>query len=253
MKKVILSFSILMFLGTIAFIVSCNKNKNLNETNLNNTSTPKMETYTDYSVTIDERGYLVFGSVEDVDNYLTYLSTLTLADIKTWHTTIGFSNLAGNKYDLVAPSPLLTEDEFKDFLLNEDGLVEINSTVFKVTSDDLYLLTIQTSNLNETNFVDFAAGTFNAAEMNRFATRIDRDTVGLDIFDAIAEDPFGINELDPGITGVTPDKFWGRERTCGPCYQIGHNRWMNCITVYYKFWIKTYTDNYSEYMIPCDH
>lgn len=173
-----------------------------------------------------------------------------MADIKAWHTKIGFSNLAGNKYDLLAPSPLLTEDEFKDFLLNEDGLVEIGGTLFKVTDDDLYLLTIQSSVLDEGNFADIAAGTFNVAEMNRFAVRIERDTAGYDLFGAIAEDPFGINEVDPGVE--VDRKFWGSETTCQEEMRYA-DPWGNeickkfCTTFHYAFWIfKSYSYSWVD-------
>lgn len=60
MKQNVLKLGYLLMISTLALVISCNKNNN--EANQSNVSNPKMMTHTDYSVTIDARGYLVFDT-----------------------------------------------------------------------------------------------------------------------------------------------------------------------------------------------
>lgn len=244
MKKAIILFAATAMLATTA-LVSCKKNQ------VTGTETPTtqpnqlMQTMSTsaFSVSVDTRGFLIFPSTKDVDNYAAYISSLSLAQVKAYHSGIGFTSLAGGKYAGLDQNTLVTDAQLKDFMLDANGMMQVGGTIFRPTNDNLYLLTLQATLLDEGNYDQLASEVFDEGQMNKFAVRIEREE-GFNLFNVISESPYGIAEENPGGSSVIM-KFWGTTNTYGPCNPpLGRIQYTN----HFAFWIKTVTvDGY----VPC--
>jgi len=247
-KTIVLFFTALVLVSST--IVSCKK-EHQNETPaaahvVNPHATAR--TAAGLKVTVSGRGYLEFSSPADADDYVDFLQTNTLGDVKAYHNDLGFTSMAGSKYDGLDQNSMLTDQQVKEFMLDASGLVAVQGTIFKPTGDNVYLLTMQADQLSNITYDALVSETFDANVMNRFATGQSRDS-GFDLFQAIAQNPSGIGEYWTGP--ATTMKFWGSEHGCHDCYQVGTKWYKNCWTTYYRFFIAVYTDNTSEFMIPC--
>ncbi|MFT4060798.1 MAG: hypothetical protein QM642_00420 [Edaphocola sp.] len=167
-----------------------------------------------------------------------------MAEVKTYHNSIGFTSLADSKYDDLDEGTLVTEAQLKDFMLDAHSLVQVAGTLFHVSDDSMYLLTLQAAALTDDTYASIAAGTFDAEFMNRFATGLERDeTFGL--FSTIAANPSGIDEVWPGGAAVTM-KFWGwGDWTCQPCDDTGYQV---CTRIYYVLWMR---NDFQQITKPC--
>lgn len=68
------------------------------------------------NVTVSDRGMLVFNSFADVNDYVAFLESSTLAEVGQFHGSLGFTSLGGNKYVKLDQNSLVTEDQLEDFM-----------------------------------------------------------------------------------------------------------------------------------------
>lgn len=119
----------------------------------------------------------------------------------------------------------------------------MNGTIFKLTADNLYLLTMLATQLDDNTYSMISTGKFDGSVMNRFAIRIERDDT-FDFSSVLAHSPFGINETDPGGQASLM-KLWSKVDYAGPC-----NAGMSLHTVlHYAFFIRL--EQYEQYYVPC--
>lgn len=229
-------------------LASCKKEKvatiaNTKEVNVQT----KTISATSTALNIDRYGFLVFSTTEDLDKYVDYLKSHALAQVIAFHKNKGFKSQAGNKYDNADQTKLITDEQIMDFILDANGLAEIEGTVFRLTDDQLYLLTIQKQILDDQTFTAIADAAFDATIMNQFAINKERDE-SFNLFATISGNQSGINEgqiMYPGGGQSNLMKFWGKTESAGPCDETGYQ----LVTVtHWMFWIKA---GYDWYYRPC--
>lgn len=218
MKKVILSIGTTLMIASAIF-VSCKKENLSTAQSAKSASSAKVMSASGsaFKVNVNAHGFLVFATSSDVDKYVAFLQSNSLADVKAYHNSIGFVSLAGLKYDGIDPQTMVTDEQVKDFMLDANGLIEIQGTIFKPTGDNTYLLTLQESILNDANFRSIVAESFDVRQMDRFAITNARAN-DFDLFAVIGRNPTGIGENSTGGEKPSIMRFWGTSQTStGPC------------------------------------
>ncbi|MFP7655318.1 hypothetical protein [Chryseobacterium proteolyticum] len=189
------------------------------------------------SLKVSEQGFLIFDNKESVNLYIDFLQNNDMDAIKDVFTTYNFNPLNINDFD---------KDQNPQFYtFNNNGLVQIGNSVFKLSDDRLYLTSISQSQLSIDNYNLLVSGGFNQQLMNMFSLFKDRGGVSYNIIDIADATPSGINEQnDPPSS--TAAKFWGKIEYRGPCEAGSGTRWVRVVT--YVLWQEVWESGYFE---PC--
>lgn len=183
---------------------------------------------------VNNRGYLMFENENEVALYIDYIANQSLGEVLDVFAQYNFQPLNSTDYDK-AVNP-------EKFTFNSAGLVQIGNSVFKISDDGLYLLSIQENYmLDDAIFQMMASGDFQPQLMNRFSLLKDRGNADFNIFDMAEGNPSGINEEDPPV--LARGKFWGKEEYPQPCNGM-NKRWVN--VVHHAFWIQIWVTGYFE-------
>lgn len=239
MKKIMIA-TVVAFLGMATIIVSCKKDDLASTTGANiKREAVKATTMTSsFSVSVDPLGFLSFPSITDASAYVKHISQLSLTELYAYHSNLGFSNLAGGKYDHLDEGNRVTPEQIKDFVLDANGLVKIGGTVFKPEGENQYLITMHESALTSGGFGKIVSGVFDANIMNRFASSTVRDD-NFDLITTVDNIHAGIFENYVNGPVYIDAVFWGwGPWTCGECGPGPGGRDRLCERYYYVFWVK---------------
>ncbi len=247
MKKLIVIFTVVLSAAVIAF-VGCQK-----------TSTEKQEQgivgTTEVSANLlgmsvnSSYGFLVFTTTDDVDAYLDYLKANTHADVQEYLSSIGFSNsLGATLYDEEYATELVTEEQAINYIVNTHRIFQVQDVIMKPINEVNeevkweFLLTMVSSNLNNSSYENLIANYYDENTMNKFATNWQDST--FDLLEFIDATPNGYEETEPNSTQAARPMF-GSVTTCtdtpGGCFNINTGGYDPCCyinTKKYFFWIK---------------
>lgn len=136
---------------------------------------------------INNRGYLMFANENEVALYIDYITNRSLGEVLDIFAQYNFQPLNSTDYDK-AVNP-------EQFTFNNAGLVQIGNSVFKISNDGSYLLSIQENYMSDDAiFQRMAAGDFQPQLMNRFSLFKDRGNADFNILDTAEGNPSGIDE-----------------------------------------------------------
>lgn len=249
MRKIFLASVIILFFISFIIISGCKKDsRQINEIKPTKTEHENVAARL-AGIYVSEYDFLVFPSVEDLEDYKEYILTLTHAEAQEYLTTIEFySSLGTILYDEEYADETVTEDQVVDYIFNTNKIFQIDNVIMKpITESECettkwdFLLTVRDDYLNTSSHESLISGIYDEDVMNKFATAPQEQTVYL--FDFINTTPYGYEETETNECPETTEqsrKFWGwTEWSCGPCDQTGHKY---CYREYHAFWIKVKPD-----------
>ncbi|HWV73009.1 MAG TPA: hypothetical protein VN040_14910 [Pseudosphingobacterium sp.] len=195
---------------------------------------------------IDNKGFLVFNTVEQYILYMNYLSTVTLSDLQTFHQQNGFQSQAGPNFNEVGPNDHLSEAQQVKFLLNNKGMVQIAGSIIKPNGASTSMLTMHRSKLTEGSYIQLEQSSFNPTIMNRIAAlgALSQGTIELFNFLQVTKAGYdeGLGAAPTVPPQITERKFWGTVTSSLGC----ENGSRLVFTTYYVFWVAVKTEVSSE-------
>lgn len=131
-------------------------------------------------VYLSPNGYLIFPTREIYETTINNLNTMDDPEMNAWEQDLGYTSTydrfydeAGdslNKYDL--DGEINNNSSVRDLLfarlISANGMVQIENTIYRITSDSMLMYTLNTQNYEE-HYADFAQGKFNTSFMNRLS------------------------------------------------------------------------------------
>lgn len=147
-------------------------------------------------------------------------------------------------------SQTATENELYEYILNSDGVVQVENAIIKPIEETTaeviwqFLLVMTPQYLSSTTYADLVAGTFDPNTMNQFATN--PEDVNFYLFDFISQTPSGYAETIVNPAVASRPMFGSREETWTECGGVYYNAGTgNCVrgcedhkrTTTYIFWI----------------
>lgn len=227
------SINILYAIAFILLISSCKK-----EVNVNNSS-DKKNLNSKIDVSVSSKGYLNFKTSDDIikyglaiknaDNFDSLLSVLKTNGFKCRsHRASMYARGTNSVYDLI---------------FNEEGLVQVDDVIMKITSDEKFLYTLKVEYSNPETFEKLLAEIYDGLKMNKI--NVDRKlTEEFNLIDFTSENPFGkleslYNETEKRrpMFGTVTNNFTTTSygyNVYGQCQECTHSYTQ---TVTYVFWI----------------
>ncbi len=233
----------LAFIAVSAIVFyACTKDTMNDSTNLTQAPAPEMAgTPTGVSVNEDYH-FLVFSSTSAAETFMEDLRTMTHYDAKKYFEELEVNPLGAEIYDGTYDDSLVTDEQLKDYLLNENSIVQIQNTIIKPIDNDDYILAMREDYLQASTHEYLVAGSYDEYSMNKFATHFeDLEEPEDGIFKYMEDYPIGfeaetVNNSRPRI------KFWGWNNIggqfAGPCEDDPQHK-CNCIYQYQRhtiFW-----------------
>lgn len=238
MKKTIF-FTVAATLAIFAGIVSCKKDKSMPES-ANNQAVYATSIN---DITVNDYGFLVFSSFEQLREYDAFLSGHTHAEIKQFHQTIGFRSQGQDKYGASYDNQMLsTEQEHFDYSSDANGMIQVMGVVMKTVNANTFILAMNANVMTPANYAEISSGVFNPQTMNRFVTITPEDEKETNVLQFMATTPNG--HSDPPPTGGTANRpFWGHRHTETPVTNgAGGTLYKWCCDTYYVFWVQVSQD-----------
>lgn len=193
---------------------------------------------------LSDRGYLRFESMNHYNAFMDHLVTSTYDELIQYYSEMGFSSLAGNQHAGLPPGTPLADDDVAGYIFDQNGLVEIQGTVFKYNAGDDFFLTTQAATINDAIHTQMTNNDFDPSVMNRFATY--RPETEPNIFDVIQNTPYGHDDPNPNPP-VAGFKLFGKKHTETPVTNgAGTVLYTWCCNTYYVFGIA-----FGPYCDPC--
>ncbi|HMZ45810.1 MAG TPA: hypothetical protein PLU36_03315 [Chitinophagaceae bacterium] len=232
MKKLIVIFTVVLSAAVIAF-VGCQK-----------TSTEKQEqgivgttevSANSLGMSVNSSyGFLVFTTTDDVDAYLDYLKANTHADVQENLSSIGFSNsLGATLYDEEYATELVTEEQAINYIVNTHRIFQVQDVIMKPINEVNeevkweFLLTMVSSNLNNSSYENLIANYYDENTMNKFATNWQDST--FDLLEFIDATPNGYEETEPNSTEALIPLYGRKYEYETSCSQPHYNVLGNCV------------------------
>lgn len=118
---------------------------------------------------------------------------------------MGFKSRGAALYDSSYFSQSISEAQQRDYVLGDEGIVQVNGVVMKLTSDNQFLLTVTLANFNDAIYRKLVLSLFDINTMNKFSTK-SLDDGSYRLYDFIRTTPFGFEQNVPNGLGR---RFWG--------------------------------------------
>lgn len=162
------------------------------------------------SINLDPRGFLKFNE-EDLTEFYSVLSSYSHEDIQESLTEDGFSSLGQLNFNSSNTDfyniPL--EDEQVHYILSEDGIVQVENVIMKISDDFTYVIAVTEENIDSTIFNMLKEGYYDSDKMNKFT--FSQDGNELDIVEFALVMPSGHEDSAP--VGQYRVPFWGTTTT----------------------------------------
>ena len=229
MKNLLLS-SFLLF-GSLCFI-SCKKD---NVPSLEK----EMSAKNNFGVSVSSRGYLKFATTSDIVEFTKKLQNPSIREKTiTELNEKGFkkrkSNIASREYDPNNPY---------DLIFNQDGVLEIENVIIKITDDDKFIFTLKDEFANEENFNKLINMVYDELIMNKL--NVERNiNEEFNLMSFIVQFPNGINEAFNNTESKRP--MLGSKYIDCQLFSDGTCMWEECTVNYYVLWILVSTQEHHE-------
>jgi hypothetical protein len=190
-------------------------------------------------VSVSNKGYLVFASKKDAVEFDKLLAKSNKEDVDNYLASKGFKR---RKHNALARTNEEASDSPYDVYFNEDGLLQLENIIMRITGDEQFIYTITEDNLTEETLTQIINESYEAGLMNKITVDRDKD-VEFDITLFIDEHPNGVVEdAQQGTASRRP--MFGTTTHCyngwytDPITNVPfHYYWIEKDT--YAFWIHT--------------
>jgi hypothetical protein len=226
------SIKLVYIFALLLLISSCRKEKNVDVAlNVQNFDTK-------IDVTVTPKGHLFFKTSNDIVKY-----GLAIKNSNTFDSLLSDLKEKGFKCRNQRTSINAREsNSVYNLIFNEEGLVQVDDVIMKITSDDKFLYTLKEEYSNSETFDKLLAEIYDGLKMNKI--NVDRKlTEEFNFIDFTAENPFGKLESLYNETGKRP--MFGTVTNNFTTTSYGYNVYGQCQqcthsytqTVTYVFWI----------------
>lgn len=222
------------------FIVSCSKNGREPQA----TELSKLNGI-EKTVAVSKTGFLVFATLKDAVAFNNLLTKTNKEDVFAYLVEKGFKR---RKYSAQSRSAEESLDSTYNVYFNEDGLVQLENIIMKISGDEKFIYTMTEENLTNETLAEIITESYNAGIMNKITLGRQFD-VDFDIKLFITEHPNGIIE-NPSNGAARTRPMFG---TVTGCFETWYHDPISDETVYnhtttsdsYFFWI--HTNHHEEY------
>lgn len=145
---------------------------------------------------VSSYGFLIFTSVQDLDEYITFAQTKTHAEMQQYiqDSLSGFSSLGSSIYS--SSDVAVSATEAPNYAMNAYCIIQTDGIIMKPVSGREcsvsfeFILTLTPAYLNSTNYDNLKNGVFDSNSMNKFAT--DREDIGgISLSQFVSSTPYG--------------------------------------------------------------
>ena len=230
MKNLSIGF---FLLGATFFTISCKKESNPIETG--------NELGVANGVIVNSRGYLSFKSSNDIVEFGKRLNSSKKESIMSDLRKKGFKSRSNSSSFSRAPNSIY------NLIFNEEGLLQVDDVIMKITDDDKFLYTLKEGISDSVTFNKLLNEIYDGLKMNKI--NVDRSLLEeFNLIDFTAENPFG--ELEALYNADQKRPMFGgatilSSDTDPAFYNTGTGQCEQCTNYYsqsvtYIFWIALY-------------
>ncbi len=201
-------------------------------------------------------GFLVFPTVSDLEEYLTFITSKTHGEAQSYLNSISFSSLGATLYGYRDFNNPVSASQATDYVLNTARVLQVEEIVIKPVSQTScqtvkwqFILAMKPAYVSSSSYDDLVRGVYDANTMNKIATNPpSSDTTSLTRHMTL--NPYGYEETTPNPCPTNEAEkrpFWGYGPTScqfshtetNPSTGNPYNVYKRCDTgAYYVFWIK---------------
>ncbi len=201
-----------LFLSSLFAFANCQKDKSIYQFE----NDKRLLGRTSYvSITLNPTyGFLEFANLEHVQEFDEFLKSYSHELIQESLAEDGFTSLGATLYNSTNCDyyEIPLDEEMSSYVVNTDGVVMLDSVVFKISADSLYILTLRYQDLSSTNYSKLVNEEIDEDYMNRISIFQDE---GFDLNEFVAANPTGYidSESEPTERGK---KWFGTDKTILP-------------------------------------
>lgn len=186
------------------------------------------------NVSLHEKGFLVFPTLEDFCDFTDFMDSSTHIEMQEYLESLQFNSIGSNIYTGGYLYEPISADQQVDYVYGEDAIVQIQGVIMKAIENNSFLLTVTEENFADEVYLDLVDSIYDENKMNKFATN---PTEGFDLFEFISNTPYGHEDTVPNES-VFGRKFWGWECVSNQgLYPVGNCIVEACIAHHCIFWI----------------
>jgi hypothetical protein len=223
-----------------------------------------LRTFVD-SISVTSYGFLKFLSVDNLGEFMDYLTSNDHRTVKAYLSNLGFTSIGHSLYGTSFDGLTVSEEQSYNYLYNPNYVFQIENVIIKPISptncENLkfeFILAMAEDYLDSASYSNLSNGFYESSTMNKFATGLNSN---IDLLDYMYETPTGYEDEEPNSCPTTTEveesiaagrRFWGHNHLpmCTPYSVLNaetgqyETTYMYCEKDdYFVFWIRVRKNN----------